>query len=55
MNMLPVLVTGGAGYVGSHTCEALRAAGFFPRRKEIGPRPQPTRKVRVPQPNGSHF
>jgi UDP-arabinose 4-epimerase len=30
MKMLPMLVTGGAGYVGSHTCKALRAAGFFP-------------------------
>ena len=25
-----VLVTGGAGYIGSHTCRALRAAGFRP-------------------------
>ncbi|CAA7615432.1 UDP-glucose 4-epimerase [Candidatus Terasakiella magnetica] len=25
-----VLVTGGAGYVGSHTCKALAAAGFLP-------------------------
>ena len=25
-----VLVTGGAGYVGSHACKALRAAGFVP-------------------------
>lgn len=25
-----VLVTGGAGYVGSHTCKALARAGFFP-------------------------
>src|SRR5882762_25309 len=30
MKMLPVLVTGGAGYIGSHTCKALAAAGFFP-------------------------
>jgi len=28
--MTPVLVTGGAGYVGSHACKALRAAGFLP-------------------------
>lgn len=28
--MKPVLVTGGAGYVGSHTCKALRAAGYLP-------------------------
>ena len=28
MNM--VLVTGGAGYIGSHACKALRAAGFTP-------------------------
>jgi UDP-arabinose 4-epimerase len=26
----PVLVTGGAGYVGSHTCKALAAAGYYP-------------------------
>ncbi|HHI82753.1 MAG TPA: UDP-glucose 4-epimerase GalE [Rhizobiales bacterium] len=25
-----VLVTGGAGYIGSHTCKALHAAGFMP-------------------------
>jgi UDP-glucose 4-epimerase len=25
-----VLVTGGAGYIGSHACKALRAAGFIP-------------------------
>ncbi len=28
--MTRVLVTGGAGYVGSHTCKALRRAGFDP-------------------------
>ncbi|HSV30123.1 MAG TPA: UDP-glucose 4-epimerase GalE [Candidatus Omnitrophota bacterium] len=28
--MVNVLVTGGAGYVGSHTCKALAAAGFKP-------------------------
>lgn len=28
--MLPVLVTGGAGYIGSHTCKALALAGFAP-------------------------
>jgi UDP-arabinose 4-epimerase len=27
---IPVLVTGGAGYIGSHTCKALAAAGFLP-------------------------
>jgi UDP-arabinose 4-epimerase len=27
---LPVLVTGGAGYIGSHTCKALARAGFLP-------------------------
>ncbi|SDX83719.1 UDP-glucose 4-epimerase GalE [Citreimonas salinaria] len=26
----PVLVTGGAGYIGSHTCKALAAAGYTP-------------------------
>ncbi len=26
----PVLVTGGAGYIGSHTCKALAAAGYLP-------------------------
>ena len=26
----PVLVTGGAGYIGSHACKALRAAGYMP-------------------------
>src|SRR3981189_3736275 len=25
-----ILVTGGAGYIGSHTCKALRQAGFAP-------------------------
>ena len=25
-----VLVTGGAGYIGSHACKALRAAGYVP-------------------------
>ena len=25
-----VLVTGGAGYVGSHACKALKQAGFIP-------------------------
>src|SRR5262249_30666073 len=28
--MIPILVTGGAGYIGSHTCKALRHAGFDP-------------------------
>jgi UDP-glucose-4-epimerase GalE len=28
--MTPILVTGGAGFIGSHTCKALRAAGFDP-------------------------
>lgn len=28
--MIHVLVTGGAGYIGSHACKALRAAGFVP-------------------------
>jgi UDP-arabinose 4-epimerase len=28
--MTTILVTGGAGYIGSHTCKALRAAGFVP-------------------------
>jgi len=27
---LPVLVTGGAGYIGSHTCKALALAGYTP-------------------------
>jgi UDP-glucose-4-epimerase GalE len=26
----PILVTGGAGYIGSHTCKALASAGFTP-------------------------
>jgi UDP-glucose-4-epimerase GalE len=29
-DMSSVLVTGGAGYVGSHACKALKAAGFLP-------------------------
>src|SRR5262249_28958674 len=29
-SMTPVLVTGGAGFIGSHTCKALRNAGFSP-------------------------
>jgi len=28
--MTSILVTGGAGFIGSHTCKALRAAGFDP-------------------------
>ena len=28
--MTTILVTGGAGYIGSHTCKALHAAGFAP-------------------------
>ncbi len=28
--MTPVLVTGGAGYIGSHACKALAAAGYLP-------------------------
>jgi UDP-arabinose 4-epimerase len=27
---LNILVTGGAGYIGSHTCKALAAAGYAP-------------------------
>lgn len=30
MQSRPVLVTGGAGFVGSHTCKALMRAGFLP-------------------------
>ncbi|HSX11683.1 MAG TPA: NAD-dependent epimerase/dehydratase family protein, partial [Chlamydiales bacterium] len=26
----PILVTGGAGYIGSHTCKALAKAGYLP-------------------------
>jgi UDP-arabinose 4-epimerase len=29
-SMTSILVTGGAGYIGSHTCKALHAAGFSP-------------------------
>jgi UDP-arabinose 4-epimerase len=28
--MQPILVTGGAGFIGSHTCKALAAHGFHP-------------------------
>ncbi|MFZ1921016.1 MAG: NAD-dependent epimerase/dehydratase family protein, partial [Xanthobacteraceae bacterium] len=28
--MTAILVTGGAGFIGSHTCKALREAGFTP-------------------------
>lgn len=28
--MTPILVTGGAGYIGSHACKALAAAGYLP-------------------------
>src|SRR5208282_886236 len=28
--MTSILVTGGAGYIGSHTCKALRTVGFVP-------------------------
>ena len=28
--MANVLVTGGAGYIGSHACKALKAAGYNP-------------------------
>ena len=27
---IPILVTGGAGYIGAHTCKLLAAAGFAP-------------------------
>jgi UDP-arabinose 4-epimerase len=30
MTQIPILVTGGAGYVGSHACKALAAGGFLP-------------------------
>ena len=31
MNDRPaILVTGGAGYIGSHCCRALTAAGYYP-------------------------
>ncbi len=30
MNKKTVLVTGGAGYIGSHTCKTLALAGYFP-------------------------
>ena len=30
VNMVPVLVTGGAGYIGSHVCKALAVAGYLP-------------------------
>lgn len=29
-SLIPILVTGGAGYVGSHACKALAANGFLP-------------------------
>lgn len=29
-DLVPVLVTGGAGYIGSHTCKALRRKGYLP-------------------------
>ena len=28
--LIPILVTGGAGYVGSHACKALAASGYLP-------------------------
>lgn len=28
--MIPILVTGGAGFIGAHTCKALLGAGFYP-------------------------
>src|SRR5271157_5261789 len=30
IGMQSILVTGGAGFIGSHTCKALAAAGFLP-------------------------
>lgn len=30
IEQVPVLVTGGAGYIGSHTCKALARAGYLP-------------------------
>ena len=30
MSQRAVLVTGGAGYIGSHTCKALARAGYLP-------------------------
>lgn len=29
-DLMPVLVTGGAGYIGAHTCKALLASGYLP-------------------------
>lgn len=29
-NLPPILITGGAGFIGSHTCKELAAAGFLP-------------------------
>ena len=29
-DLIPVLVTGGAGYIGSHTCKTLRSKGYLP-------------------------
>jgi UDP-arabinose 4-epimerase len=30
MNRIPILVTGGAGYIGSHTCKLLSQSGYLP-------------------------
>jgi len=30
MSLETILVTGGAGFVGSHACKALAAAGYLP-------------------------
>ena len=30
MNLQNVIVSGGAGYIGSHACKSLRQAGYIP-------------------------
>ena len=42
-----VLVTGGAGYIGSHACKALDAAGYVmaPKAKTV----QAARRARAPK------
>ena len=62
--VIPVLVTGGAGYIGSHTCKALARRGFVPiavdnlslgRREVAAQREGVDLRARQAQPLGDPF
>ena len=46
-----VLVTGGAGYVGGHTCKQLATAGFVPVAYDNHGNPQ---KTPIPEDHATH-